>query len=273
MEDLWSGFQIVFSHLPLAAIVDSKLFCVHGGLSPDLTSLTQIAQLSLPIVDYFDNPMISDLIWSDPDEQIVQFADNHRGSGVLFGTAAVKEFLMGVGLRAMVRAHQCVADGYLSFAQNCGITVFSSSEYSRMQPNRAGVIQVASAGRTELFTLPADPKVEMETVVVGFWKGLGFKRFFVQNSTSFPKETGPTQNESTAVHKESAVIQKEGRAVQKEALVVPLTQPVKPKLRDRFSSKKRPVVASKRCQRTPRPSLGKVPAIPVDESSEPPMNI
>jgi diadenosine tetraphosphatase ApaH/serine/threonine PP2A family protein phosphatase len=237
MEDVWTEFQTVFSYFPLAAVVDSKLFCVHGGLSPELTSLEQLAQLALPIVDYFDDPMLSDLVWSDPDESVPHFADNHRGSGVLFGTAAVREFLTDIGVRAMVRAHQCV-DGCVMFAQNCGVTVFSSSEYSRMSHNRAGVVRVAGTGRIELLTLQADPAAEMDKLAFGFWKGLGVKRLFIRNDS-------PMQREAT-----------------------PAAQPVKPKVVDRFGSRKSPVVAPKKCQRIGRPSLGKLPAIPIDENLE-----
>jgi serine/threonine-protein phosphatase PP1 catalytic subunit len=33
---LWKTFTDCFNCLPVAAIVDEKIFCCHGGLSPDL---------------------------------------------------------------------------------------------------------------------------------------------------------------------------------------------------------------------------------------------
>ena len=36
---LWKTFTDVFNCLPAAAIVDDKIFCVHGGLSPEMSDL------------------------------------------------------------------------------------------------------------------------------------------------------------------------------------------------------------------------------------------
>ena len=34
--------------MPVSAIIDNKIFCVHGGLSPDLTTIDQLLKLSRP---------------------------------------------------------------------------------------------------------------------------------------------------------------------------------------------------------------------------------
>jgi len=36
---LWKTFTDCFNCLPVAAVVDDKIFCMHGGLSPELTNL------------------------------------------------------------------------------------------------------------------------------------------------------------------------------------------------------------------------------------------
>lgn len=46
---LWKTFTDTFNCLPIAAIVDEKIFCVHGGLSPHLKSLAQIDRIIRPI--------------------------------------------------------------------------------------------------------------------------------------------------------------------------------------------------------------------------------
>jgi len=56
--------------LPVAAIVDEKIFCCHGGLSPDLQSMEQIRRIIRPI-DVPDQGLLCDLLWSDPDKVIL----------------------------------------------------------------------------------------------------------------------------------------------------------------------------------------------------------
>jgi serine/threonine-protein phosphatase 2A catalytic subunit len=42
---VWKYFTDLFDYLPLTAVVEQKIFCLHGGLSPSLDSLDQIRQL------------------------------------------------------------------------------------------------------------------------------------------------------------------------------------------------------------------------------------
>jgi serine/threonine-protein phosphatase PP1 catalytic subunit len=44
----WKTFIDVFNTLPIASIVASKIFCVHGGLSPSLSSMDDIRRIQRP---------------------------------------------------------------------------------------------------------------------------------------------------------------------------------------------------------------------------------
>lgn len=35
----WNVFMDVFDYLPLAAIIDDQVICIHGGLSPDIRTV------------------------------------------------------------------------------------------------------------------------------------------------------------------------------------------------------------------------------------------
>ena len=67
---LWKVFSDVFNCLPAAALVDEKILCMHGGLSPELHNLQQIADIERPC-DVPDVGLLCDLLWSDPDANIM----------------------------------------------------------------------------------------------------------------------------------------------------------------------------------------------------------
>lgn len=155
-EFLWDTFQILFAWLPLAAIVNSHIFCVHGGLSPMLSNTNQIEEIKRPIYDYDNQPMIADLVWSDPNDTVQTYVESHRGSGVLFGTDALRSFLVRSDLKLLVRAHQCVADGYNLFSNQMGVTVFSCSDYCRLIHNQCGVIKMCQQDLIELYSFSSE---------------------------------------------------------------------------------------------------------------------
>jgi serine/threonine-protein phosphatase PP1 catalytic subunit len=64
---LWKAFTDCFNCLPVAAIVEKKIFCSHGGLSPDLENMGSIKNLPRP-TDVPDTGLLCDLLWSDPDK-------------------------------------------------------------------------------------------------------------------------------------------------------------------------------------------------------------
>ncbi|KAJ1642860.1 serine/threonine protein phosphatase Pzh1, partial [Coemansia asiatica] len=75
---VWKAFMNTFNALPVAAVVASKIFCVHGGLSPDLISMDQIRQLARPC-DVPDHGVLNDLLWSDPSDSAADWEENERG--------------------------------------------------------------------------------------------------------------------------------------------------------------------------------------------------
>ena len=62
---LWKIFSYCFDCMPVAAILAGKIFCCHGGISPDLSSLEDIESIQRPL----EVPAIGlmcDLLWADP---------------------------------------------------------------------------------------------------------------------------------------------------------------------------------------------------------------
>ena len=63
---MWNRFSALFDCLPLAAIIGSKIFCCHGGLSPDLKTVDQIESIRRPYPINTLTGLVNDLLWSDP---------------------------------------------------------------------------------------------------------------------------------------------------------------------------------------------------------------
>lgn len=45
---LWKLFIDCFNCLPVAALIDDRILCMHGGLSPELESIEQIKKIEKP---------------------------------------------------------------------------------------------------------------------------------------------------------------------------------------------------------------------------------
>lgn len=125
---LWKTFTDCFNCLPIAAIIDEKIFCMHGGLSPELASMDQIKRIMRP-TDVPDTGLLCDLLWSDPDKDIVGWGENDRGVSFTFGPDVVAAFLKRHDLDLICRAHQVVEDGYEFFARRQLVTLFSAPNY------------------------------------------------------------------------------------------------------------------------------------------------
>lgn len=65
----WKTFIDCFNCIPIAAIIDDKIMCMHGGLSPELATLDQIRRIMRP-TDIPDTGLLCDLLWSDPDKEV-----------------------------------------------------------------------------------------------------------------------------------------------------------------------------------------------------------
>lgn len=104
---IWKTFQDVFNCMPVAALIENKIFCCHGGLSPHLRTLEQLKRLVRP-VEIQETGLLCDLLWSDPDNKVVGWAPNDRGVSYVFGSDVLSQFLQKMDLDIVVRGHQVI---------------------------------------------------------------------------------------------------------------------------------------------------------------------
>jgi len=125
---LWKIFTDCFNCLPIAALVDDKILCMHGGLSPELVKIDTIKNIVRP-TDVPDTGLLCDLLWSDPDKDVNEWGENDRGVSFTFGEDIVNKFCQRNDIDLICRAHQVVEDGYEFFCKRQLVTLFSAPNY------------------------------------------------------------------------------------------------------------------------------------------------
>ena len=139
---VWSLCNEIFDLLPIAAIIDKKVFCVHGGISQEIALIEQLdllqRRMELPI-----EGALSDLCWSDPDN-VENWIKSQRGAGWIFGKNQVEKFLHVNNLSLIARSHQLAEEGYQFFFDQKLITVWSAPNYMYRSGNKAAVMELNS---------------------------------------------------------------------------------------------------------------------------------
>jgi diadenosine tetraphosphatase ApaH/serine/threonine PP2A family protein phosphatase len=157
-KELFLQITASFEELPLAARLFNN-FCVHGGISPKLRSLSDLRAMTKGCTSFGDN-LPTDLLWSDPSIEVEEFEKSSRGCGNLFGANAVITFAKETGIcDRVIRAHEMCSAGY-DFPLDMGLvlTLFSSSDYCEMM-NDGGFAIVKDNGDPEIHQLfPLAPK-------------------------------------------------------------------------------------------------------------------
>jgi serine/threonine-protein phosphatase 2A catalytic subunit len=120
---VWKYFTDLFDYLPLTALIENQIFCLHGGLSPSIDTLDNIRSLDRIQEVPHEGPMC-DLLWSDPDDRC-GWGISPRGAGYTFGQDISEAFNHNNGLTLVARAHQLVMEGYNWSQDRNVVTIFS----------------------------------------------------------------------------------------------------------------------------------------------------
>lgn len=143
--EVYEAVNCVFDRLPLAAVIDGDIFCVHGGIPRPVAGDYEdviAAVESVPVVfdpdaseDELLCQVVSDCLWSDPATKAQEAQLDETGFGpslrgedaVCFGVAAVDQFLESTGLSYIFRAHTSLTEG-IDLSKGARVfTIFSTS--------------------------------------------------------------------------------------------------------------------------------------------------
>lgn len=143
-DKLYQSFLRAFSYMPISSIINKSSLCLHGGLTPLLTKIDDIRNnIKRPISNFEENILLSDIMWSDPSENLPSFyCENQRGRGKLFNGTVVVNFLKNNNLKRLIRGHECVQNGVVDLFNEKCFTVFSASSYSKDCGNLSGILKV-----------------------------------------------------------------------------------------------------------------------------------
>lgn len=139
---VWKYFVDCFNSLPFAGIINDKIFCVHGGISPYLQDMSQIDKILRP-TDIPQDGLLTDLLWSDPDKNILDWQPNSdRGVSCYFSKKNVSHFCKKFQFDLIIRGHMVVEDGYEFFGKKRLVTIFSAPNYCGEFNNWGAVMDV-----------------------------------------------------------------------------------------------------------------------------------
>ena len=150
---IFNYFNDFFDRLPLAAIVNDTVLCLHGGIGSSISSISDIEKIKRPLeviheVTNIDQQLVVDILWSDPTDSDMDTGIQPNstrdptgvGNIVKFGPDRVSEFLKNNNLSLILRAHECVMDGFERFAGGQLITIFSATDYCGKHKNAGAIL-------------------------------------------------------------------------------------------------------------------------------------
>ncbi|CAK9138867.1 unnamed protein product [Ilex paraguariensis] len=180
--NVWKHFTDLFDYLPLTALIESQIFCLHGGLSPSLDTLDNIRALdriqevyepsyawssyvlrSHTCLLFHMKDLCGDLLWSDPDDRC-GWGISPRGAGYTFGQDIAAQFNHTNGLTLISRAHQLVMEGYNWCQEKNVVTVFSAPNYCYRCGNMAAILEIGENMEQNFLQFdPAPRQIEPDT--------------------------------------------------------------------------------------------------------------
>lgn len=154
-ESVFNKINVLFEYFPLGCVIQDLILCLHGGIGSSFKRLDQLESIQRPleVVHEVNTPLeklVVDILWSDPTDsdsdlgvQANQVRDPHgTGNIVKFGPDVVKEFLLRNKLDKIIRAHECVMDGFERFAGGALFTVFSATDYCGKHKNAGAILTI-----------------------------------------------------------------------------------------------------------------------------------
>jgi protein phosphatase len=118
----YSKIRELFSCLYTALMVKERCLMVHGGLSPNINSVQDLARAHLT---HPKTEFLEDLLWSDPNDMVKTVLYSPRGAGKLFGRTVTENILNKLCVKVLIRGHEQCKNGFKINHDGKVLTLFS----------------------------------------------------------------------------------------------------------------------------------------------------
>lgn len=112
----------LFAYLYNAVLVEERYLLVHGGLSPNINSIQDLAHAHLT---HPEQEFLEDLLWSDPNDTVRDVLHSPRGAGKLFGKNVTEKILKKLNVDVLIRGHEPCEEGFKLNHDGKVLTLFS----------------------------------------------------------------------------------------------------------------------------------------------------
>jgi protein phosphatase len=134
----------LFEYLPLAAVINDKILCVHSGIGENIKYLDDIASVKKPYSIY-DNPVAMDILWNVPitsssleEYPATNFTTPFRKK--TFDENTVLEFMKNNKISLIIRSHDIIESGFENLYNSKVISIFSATNYCNVYNNSGGIL-------------------------------------------------------------------------------------------------------------------------------------
>jgi diadenosine tetraphosphatase ApaH/serine/threonine PP2A family protein phosphatase len=119
---VYSKVRELFPYLYNAVLVEERYLMVHGGLSPNINGIQDLANANKT---HPEQDFLEDLLWSDPNDTVREVLYSPRGAGKLFGKSVTDTVLRKLGVKVLIRGHEPCSEGFKLNHDGKVLTLFS----------------------------------------------------------------------------------------------------------------------------------------------------
>jgi diadenosine tetraphosphatase ApaH/serine/threonine PP2A family protein phosphatase len=118
----YSKVRQLFPYFYNAVLVEERCLMVHGGLSPNINNIQDLARAHLT---HPEQDFLEDLLWSDPNDMVKTVLNSPRGAGKLFGKSVTETVLNKLCVKVLIRGHEQCEEGFKLNHHGKVLTLFS----------------------------------------------------------------------------------------------------------------------------------------------------